>query len=405
MDGSTLTYGIAVASGIMTTFLGGYLVAYIGAKRESDEKDGELNTLEIERDELQQKYSDLTDNLAAAVVLRDKHGKITYCSPFTEVLTGYARSEIYDSEEDFFYRICHESDKERLFRSFKVTELAGEPFHFHFQFYHKSGIRMWGETRTVPIIDDNDEVKATLSITFDITASMLHQKQIEEKNRELKDFTYMVSHDLKAPIFTIKGMTGVLKEDFSDVLSQSGIEILDHVAKATDRLEQLVAAVLEYSRIGQRELTMTAIDLNTVMQEVLADHHHLIEQRGVKIEFADLPTVNGDALSLSQVLSNLVGNAIKYCPSERSPHIEIQSVQRSLPHLVDITVSDNGAGIPAERIDDIFRPFVRLHSDDIEGTGIGLATVRKLLEKMGGQIKVENRDTGGAKFTVTLREA
>lgn len=404
MDAGIIVFAIASSLCILGIFGGGYALAITVARREIDEKDRDAAALLEAKLAAEKKYSDLTDNMAAAVVLRDQEGRVTYCSPFTEVLTGYARSEIYSSPEDFFMTICHESDRERLYRSLKVTELGGEPFHFQFQFYHKSGIRMWGETRTVPILDEHDEIQATLSITIDITASMLHQRQIEEKNRELKDFTYMVSHDLKAPIFTIKGMCTVIKEDFGDVLGQSGGEVLEHVEKATHRLEQLVSAVLEYSRIGQKDLVLSPVDLNAVMEEVLADHHHLIEQRGASIETDELPVVVGDALSLSQVFSNLVGNALKYCPEDRSPRVSVSARRRQLPHLVDIRISDNGPGIPSERSEDIFRPFVRLHADEIEGTGIGLASVRKLLEKMGGQIRLEN-EGDGATFGVTLREA
>lgn len=398
-----LIYGTLIGLGTVGVFLGGFFLSQSMQKNALIPLKESLEEAENDRDEATQRFQDLTNNLAAAVIVRNQHGEITYCSPFTEVLTGYPLSEIYESEQDFFLRICHESEKERLFRSFKITELGGEPFHFTFQFYHKSGIRMWAETRTVPILDDNDEVSATLSITMDVTASMLHQRQIEEKNRELKDFTYMVSHDLKAPIFTIRGMLSVVQEDFQGELSPGLDEILMHISNASIRLEKLVASVLEYSKIGSQELMLEPVALDEVFTEVLQDHQHLMEAKNAEILRGDLPTVIGDKLCLSQVFSNLIGNALKYCHPDRPPRITVEGSKRGIPHIVDISVTDNGLGIPSDRLDGIFRPFTRLHGEEIEGTGIGLASVRKLVDKQGGQVAVTSTIGEGSTFVVSLR--
>src|SRR5690606_24163215 len=120
--------------------------------------------------------------------------------------------EIYSSQSDFFISIAHEDDKQNIERALKVAS-CGEAFQYRFRYYHKTGILMWAETRTVPVLNNSGEVEASLSITLDVTGSVLYQKQVEEKNRDLLDFTYMISHDLKSPIYTVKGMHGVLCEE------------------------------------------------------------------------------------------------------------------------------------------------------------------------------------------------
>lgn len=367
------------------------------------ELNGKMAQVETEANTLLERYQLLTDNLAASVVIRDQSGKISYCSPYTEVLTGYALASIYGYEEDFFLKIAHDEDKEKLARALKYISV-GEAFGFRYRFYHKTGLEMWGETRIVPVLDQHGAVRSSLSITLDVTGSVRYQTQVEEKNKDLNDFTYMVSHDLKAPIFTIKGMLGIMEEDLKTDAPEEIKEPLSHILKATDRLESLVSSVLEYSKISLETIPPQKVDLKEVLQEVLADYSDRTKKSGVQIKIAeDLPLVLGEKLKLYQVFSNLIGNAIKFKSTNKIPIIRVAPGDSQNPRYLTLTVEDNGLGIPKEKHPLLFRPFQRLHGQNIEGSGIGLVCVKKLLEKLGGNISFKSEAGEGTTFYVTLK--
>ena len=264
---------------------------------------------------------------------------------------------------------------------------------------------MWAETRTVPILSPSGDLQASLSITLDVTGSVLYQKQVEEKNKDLQDFTYMISHDLKSPIYTIKGMYGVLKEELAKVINNPEIiEPLEHINTASLRLEKLVANVLEYSKLSARDFPCESTDMNQILKEVLKDFEPKIKEENIKISSPEnLPVVLSNKDALYQVFSNLIGNAIKYRSAQRPLEINISGSSSSNSRHTDITIRDNGSGIPNEKLSDIFRPFQRAHSN-VEGSGIGLASVKKLLDKTGGQIKVSSNQNEFTEFCLTLRK-
>lgn len=361
-----------------------------------------LHLISEEAEALIERYEVLTENLAAAIIIRDDAGKITYCSPFTEVLTGHALSEIYSSKTDFFIESAHEEDQEKFRRALSVSAL-GEAFQFRYRFVHKSGIQMWAEMRTVPISSEDGTFLGTLSITLDITGTMRYQEQVEERNKDLQEFSYMISHDLKAPIFTIKGMIGVLKEDHKASLQGEAGEIISHIEKASERLSSLVAAVLEYSKITGKQGLSEPVPLQNIFKEILADYANQIQGLDSKIEIdSDLPTVIGDQTMIYQIFSNLVGNALKYRDPSRPLKILIKKEPKSSRGLISISINDNGLGIPSDKIEGIFRPFQRAYVGGVEGTGIGLACVKKLVHKLSGSVTVTSQEGVGSTFIVAL---
>ena len=184
------------------------------------------------------RYSVLTSNTAAAIILQEPDGVIDWASPYTEVLTGYSISEVIAQGASFFAANVHEDDRDLLERA-RVIAASGEPFQCTYRFYHRSGMLLWLETRTMPIPDPGSDVYVSLSITVDVTASVNNKLQIEERSRDLHEFTYMISHDLKAPILTIKGMLAMLEDDLADG-PPSTKEPLGYIARSVTRLEELV---------------------------------------------------------------------------------------------------------------------------------------------------------------------
>lgn len=360
-----------------------------------------LSMVGEEAESLIERYEVLTENLAASVVIRDANGKITYCSPYTEVLTGASLSEIYSAAEDFFISNANEEDRDKFSRALSVSSL-GEAFQFRYRFTHKTGIEMWAEMRTVPVFSEENKFLGTLSITLDITGTMRYQQQVEERNKDLQEFSYMISHDLKAPIFTIKGMLGVLKEDHKEILTGETGEIMMHVEKAADRLSALVNAVLEYSKVTTKQTNLEAINTQALMREVAAEFSSQLKDCYGAVQISDnLPNITGDRLMVYQIFSNLIGNAIKYRHSDRALQIEISSPENVRNSAV-IKITDNGSGIAKDKLESIFRPFQRAHTGSVEGSGIGLACVKKLLQKLNGSVNVESEEGLGATFTIKL---
>jgi signal transduction histidine kinase len=312
---------------------------------------------------------------------------------------------MYGGAEDFFERIVHEEDRSKYNRSLQVTS-HGEPFQFRYRFWHKTGLLMWAESRTVPILDDEGVVISSLSITLDVTGNVRYQRQVEEKNSELQDFTYMVSHDLKSPIFTLKGMLGILVEELGSGPSPALAEPVDHMHRALRRLEQLVTSVLEYSRASSFESKQERVELDGLLREVVDDFRPHLDQCGGGVSLSDkLPAVIGDTLRLTQVFSNLFSNAVKYRSPQRPLCVTVQPRAALDPKMCLIAFTDNGLGIPPDKLEIVFRPFHRLHGTEIEGSGIGLACVKKLLERLGGSIVAESDGATGTTFLISLPSA
>lgn len=355
--------------------------------------------LKSENDVYRDRSQLLINNIAAAVCLMKENGDIEFSSPYTEVLTGYPIDEI--SHGPLLLEIVVEEDKERYERALKVSFL-GEDTLVRFRITHKSGFILWLESRLVPVCNFLGDVDSVLSVTIDVTDSLNYQRQIEEQNRDISDFAYMVSHDLKAPIYTIKGMTEALKSDLSPHLTNSSQELFRYLDDASKRLESLVASIIEYSSLSTKPVEYETVSLSAVAHQACDDFSELITKSGASITISEtLPAVQGNSIRLYQVFSNLIGNALKYRAKDRACKIEITSKQIS-SHMYLISVRDNGQGIPESKLEEVFRPYRRLHGNEIEGTGIGLASVKKIVEQLGGSIEVESIDGIGSVFSMSL---
>jgi PAS domain S-box-containing protein len=353
----------------------------------------------------QTRYKILTDNVAAAVIIHQPDGTVLWCSPYAEVLTGFSLSEVYRNRETFMMRHVHEDDRDMVEKSMAIVA-TGEPFQCRYRFYHKSGMMLWLETRTVPVFDHVADEYVALSITLDVTATVLSQMKIEERNRDLNEFTYMISHDLKAPIVTMRGMLDVLQEEQKRLDAADMVEPLHFMSKAIHRLEQLVGGVLELARVSAADRALEPVQIADVAREVLDDLQLDIGRCAAQVAMAsDLPCVLGNKTQLYQILSNIIANAIKYRQQERPLVLSIDATSATSRRRVSFSIRDNGRGIAPERIEHIFEPFNRAGEESIEGSGIGLACVKKLVEKLGGTIAVRSVPEQGSEFTIELRRA
>jgi PAS domain S-box-containing protein len=222
-----------------------------------------------------------------------------------------------------------------------------------------------------------------------------YTKRLEKDNRELDQFSYIVSHDLKAPLRAISNLSLWLQEDLGPSLSEENKKNLDMLRNRVVRLDSLIGGILEYSRIGREETIAELVDVYVLLNEVV---EMLSPPAHIKIEISnDIPMLHAPKVKLLQVFSNLISNAIKYNDKTKGL-IKVYGSEKEEGY--EFVVEDNGAGIPSEFFEKIFVIFQTLHSrDKFESTGIGLTIVKRIIEEGGGRIWVESEVGKGSKFS------
>jgi len=225
--------------------------------------------------------------------------------------------------------------------------------------------------------------------------------QLELANRELESFSYSVSHDLRAPLRAMNGFARILREDFAAELSPPARGFLEKIATAGSQMSHLIDELLDFSRIGRRPLNQQLLDMNELTQVVIASLAPETASRQIEWVLAEMPPAHADPLLLQQVYANLLANAVKYSGKRLQARIEVGSYEQN--RQVVYYVRDNGAGFDMQYIDKLFGVFQRLHrEDEFEGIGIGLAIVKRIIERHGGRIWAEAAVEQGATFYFTL---
>jgi signal transduction histidine kinase len=231
-------------------------------------------------------------------------------------------------------------------------------------------------------------------------------RELEVTNRELEAFSYSVSHDLRAPLRSIDGFSQILLEDYADELDEEGKDYLGRVRAASQRMGRLIDDLLGLSRVTRAALRREQVDLSSLAHEVADGLRESRPDRAVEFEIEDGIEVHGDPRLIRVALTNLLGNAFKFTEKEERARISFGE-DRRLSHLGCVAVyyvRDNGAGFDMEYADKLFGAFQRLHgASEFEGTGIGLATVQRIVRRHGGRVWAEGRVGDGATFYFTLR--
>jgi PAS domain S-box-containing protein len=228
--------------------------------------------------------------------------------------------------------------------------------------------------------------------------------QLEAVNHELEAFTYSVSHDLRAPIRHISSFSKILSDDFGSAMDPEARRLLERIDNGARRMTLLVEGLLSLSRIGPQSLKLSLTELNAVVDGVISVLQPQCEGRDVEWRVAKLPALECDPILIGQVFQNLIGNALKYSGRRTKAVIEIDSTRQTGKPPV-IFVRDNGAGFSMQYADKLFGVFQRMHKDsEFEGTGVGLATVHRIIQKHGGSIWAEAEVDRGATFYFTVGE-
>jgi signal transduction histidine kinase len=237
--------------------------------------------------------------------------------------------------------------------------------------------------------------------------------ELERSNRELEDFAFVASHDLQEPLRKIQAFGDRVRSKFGDVLPAEGADYLDRMQNAAHRMHVLINDLLTFSRVRSKALPFGTVDLNEVAKDVLTDLEIQVQQADARIEMEPLPIIAADPVQMRQLLQNLIGNALKFHSPQAPPVISVRG--RSVNELTNesgqvvtgkfcqLEIADNGIGFDEKYLDRIFQPFQRLHPRGVyQGTGMGLAVCRRIVERHGGQITARSKPGEGTVFVVTL---
>lgn len=346
-----------------------------------------------------------------AIYLHDPEGKIISWNEGAEVNYGFSESEalnmkIWNIVPNFLLEETQEVIN---------TILRGEQI----QALETKRITKYGKIIDVVfsasvITDSNNALKSVAITERDITKQKKSEleiynlnsdltrnvAQLEVINNELESFSHSISHDLRAPLRAINGYANIIQDEYKAQFDDELTRLFQIIQNNAKRMGVLIDGLLDFSKLGRKEVKKSSINVNDMVTQVLKEMSHLIQPH-TKIEIADLGYVEGDYTLIYQCFVNLVSNALKYSSKKAEPLIEIGSIANENEFVY--FVKDNGAGFNMDYVDKLFGVFQRLHTDeDFEGTGVGLGIVKRIVAKHGGKVWAEGKIDEGATFYFSL---
>ena len=225
--------------------------------------------------------------------------------------------------------------------------------------------------------------------------------ELQTANTDLENFSYSVSHDLRAPLRAIDGFASILREDYAPRLDDEGKRLFKVVSDTAQKMGQLIDDILAFSRAGRSELQLITLDMNALVQQVWQELEPQRAGRAIELRLAPLPSASGDPAAVRQVLENLLDNAVKFTRGREAAVIEVAGHREGDENIYSIR--DNGAGFDMAYVAKLFGLFQRLHGmEEFEGTGVGLAIVKRFIMKLGGRVWAEGKTGEGARFWFSL---
>jgi PAS domain S-box-containing protein len=389
----------------------------------SDKYEEILRTTFEQGEELQQSFAEfqtLSDAVPQMVWSTDHHGAVNYMNQRWYDYTGTSPE---DNLGQGWAKILHPDDQERVEMTWAQSVRTGQPYDCEYRMRRGSdGSYRWHIARGIPMRNSEGEITKWFGSNTDIddqksTEKVLQERSqelfyltqrlqlttanLEKQNHELDQFTYIVSHDLKAPLRAVSNLSQWIEEDLNGQLSEELSQQMQLLRSRVYRMNDLIDGLLQYSRIGRTENAYAAINIDRLLFDVIDS---VDPPSGFKIEIGSVMPIleRGEAMLLKQVFANLIGNAIKH--HDRSDgKITITVIPKG--KFCEFAVQDDGPGIPPAFHDKIFVIFQTLQSRDVfESTGIGLSIVKKIVESQGGRIWVESMVGAGATFRFTWPE-
>jgi PAS domain S-box-containing protein len=351
-----------------------------------------------------------------ALLMLDPHGCITTWNDSAQQILGYRSEEMLGQSFSGVYT-PDDIEKDKPAKELKIAE-ERQRFEREGQRARKDGSLFWASTIIVALRDGNNHLRGFGVVIRDITARKRTDEELESRrreifqrnaqlvvaNNELESFSYSVSHDLRTPLRAIDGFSHALLEDYGAKLDEQGREYLGRIRSATQRMGSLIDDLLNLSRLSRTNMQTQQVDLTAVVNAVVTEIRKVQPQRQVDFQAHEGLSTIGDPGLLRVVFENLLGNAWKFTSKKSSPvHIEVGQCNGT--HSNAFFVRDDGAGFDPAYATRLFGAFQRLHGQqEFEGTGVGLATVQRIIQRHGGRIWAESALGQGATFYFTLNE-
>lgn len=354
----------------------------------------------VARDISEQRRADdrvraLVESAPDAVVVVDEAGRIVLVNRQTEELFGHVREDLLGGAV------------ERLF-----PERLREPDSYGFGYFADPG-RGGAALELIGVRADG--IEFPIEVTFsplstdagllvyaairDITERKAMDEELRRSNHDLEQFAYVASHDLSEPLRVIAGFVDLLARRYRGQLDEDADRFIDFIISGVERMQVLIDDLLAYSRAGRARIAPRPLDTAEVVRDVIWALEPTLQEKGASIEVGELPTVRAEKALIRQVFQNLIANAVKFADAE-PPRVRVSA--RRVPGAWRFDVEDNGPGVDPRHAERIFEMFQRLHGREVAGSGMGLAIVKRLVERHGGKVWVAPAPSGGSVFSFTL---
>jgi PAS domain S-box-containing protein len=352
-----------------------------------------------ERKKTEEKFKGLLESAPDAMIIANQAGEIVLANRQAEVLFGYTISELINQPVEILVpqidREKHKNHRTNFSREPKVRTMG-------------AGIELYALRK------DNTSFPVEISLsplqTFegmlvaaairDITERKKAEESIQQLNKELESFTYSVSHDLRAPLRIIDGYADILVSDYKEKLDPDGRKSLDIIKTNAQRMGKLIDDLLNLSHTGRKELFIYTTDMNKLINLVI-EEQLAVNNKEIDIKVERLHPALCDSSLIRQVWTNLISNAIKYSAKKERPSVHISSVQNKFE--IVYSIKDNGVGFDMQYAGKLFSVFQRLHKvTEFEGTGVGLALIKRIINKHGGRVWAESEVNKGSVFYFSL---
>jgi PAS domain S-box-containing protein len=335
-----------------------------------------------------------------AILSKTLDGVITSWNRGAERLFGYTAEEVVGRSVLLMVPDRCRGEQHASLQRIREDQLV---FPFETARLRKEGGEVDVSLTLSPIRSSSGEIVGVSSIARDITELKRRDAELKRSNAELEQFAYVASHDLQEPLRMVANYTELLAERYRGKLDERADKYIHYASDGARRMQTLVADLLAYSRVGSQGKPMVPVSPDAVLEDVLDSLEKRIREEGPSVAYSSLPAVVADAGQLGQLFQNLIGNAIKF-RSEAPPRVEVKVCPSGDRWL--FSISDNGIGIDMKYADRVFQMFQRLHErGKYEGSGIGLAIAKRIVERHGGRLTVDSRLGAGSTFSFTLQAA
>lgn len=333
------------------------------------------------------------------------HQRMDYLSEYAENLFGYTLQE-WDTSDNLWEKIVLEDEWTSISEQARIVYESKEPGIIQFRCRRKDGEIIYAESHTT-FIENEDGTVLSRGVIMDVTERKHFEEMIKDyteelrrSNEELEQFAYVASHDLQEPLRMVTSYLQLIEKRYKEELDEDGRVFITFAVDGASRMKQLISDLLTYSRVQRNKDEMTSVSMDDALSQALNNLRLSIEETNATVSHDDLPEVSANDRQIIQLFQNLISNALKF-RGDALPTIHIGAKQENKEWV--FSVRDNGIGIEKEHQERIFVIFQRLHTrEKYDGTGIGLAICRKIVDKHGGRIWVESEPGAGTTFFFTI---